>query len=145
MSARYLFTLVLNLLVVTGVYANDVPFNFENKADAQRYHDLVEEIRCLVCQNQSLSDSNADLAQDLRDEIYQMVLEGHANDEIIGFMTDRYGDFVLYRPPLKSTTFLLWFGPPFIFLIAILIVIRIVRQRTAEPLDPLSGENHKHP
>ena len=145
MSVHYIPALILTLMVIISAYAADVPFNFENTAEAQRYHSLIEEIRCLVCQNQSLADSNADLAQDLRNEIHQMVLEGRANDEIIAFMVDRYGDFVLYRPPLKSTTFLLWFGPLLIFLTAVLVVMRVVRQRATESLDHQPGENHKYP
>ena len=145
MSVHYILALILSLVVIISAYAADVPFNFENTAEAQRYHSMIKEIRCLVCQNQSLADSNAELAQDLRNEIYQMVLEGRANDEIIAFMVDRYGDFVLYRPPLKSTTFLLWFGPLLFFLTAVLVVMRVVRQHTAESSDQQLAENHKYP
>ena len=72
---------------------------------------IANELRCLVCQNQTIADSQADLAVDLRRQVREMLQRGHSDAEIIAFMTERYGDFVLYRPPVKSTTWLLWFGP----------------------------------
>lgn len=77
----------------------------------KRLNALSAELRCLVCQNQSLADSHADLAQDLRDEVYRMLNDGKTDDEIVGFLVERYGDFVLYRPPVAGITYLLWFGP----------------------------------
>ena len=98
----------------------------------ERYYSLIEEIRCLVCQNQSLADSHADLAQDLRNEIYQMVIAGEQDEQIIQFLVERYGDFVLYRPPLKENTWLLWFGP-FLFLItALILAIVIIKKQSKE-------------
>jgi len=124
--------------------AADVPFNFENQAQEQRYKDLIEELRCLVCQNQSLADSNADLAQDLRNEVFHKIVDGRSDNEIIDFLVTRYGDFVLYRPPLKKGTFLLWFGPFFLFLMAIIIIILFVRKRGEAPVTPLShDEQHR--
>ena len=80
--------------------------------DAQRrYHTLIEELRCLVCQNQNLADSNAELAADLRDQVYRMIQHGDTDDAIKTYMVERYGDFVLYRPPLRVTTVALWMGP----------------------------------
>jgi cytochrome c-type biogenesis protein CcmH len=84
---------------------------FDDPAQQQRYERLIGELRCLVCQNQSLADSDADLAKDLRDEVYQIIQSGKNEDEAIRFLTDRYGDFVLYRPPFKPVTVLLWLGP----------------------------------
>src|SRR5262245_32546410 len=72
---------------------------------------LASELRCLVCQNETIADSHADLAVDLRDQIREKMRQGQSNDQIVAFMVDRYGDFVLYRPPLKASTVLLWFGP----------------------------------
>src|SRR5438128_10033058 len=82
----------------------------------QRVMNLSQELRCLVCQNETLADSRADLAEDLRRQIREQMKAGKSDKEIIAYLTDRYGDFVLYKPPVKATTYLLWFGP-FAFLI----------------------------
>ncbi len=138
------FFLLLTLICFTGpTHADDVPFEFEDQKLEQRYKDLIGEIRCLVCQNQSLADSNAELAQDLRQEVQRMILDGQSDAEIIDFLTSRYGDFVLYRPPLKTTTYLLWFGPFLLLLLAILITINIARKRNNTKAIPLSNEE-KH-
>ncbi len=141
---------IINILFIgilfclsTPTHAGDVPFEFDDQKLEQRYKDLIEEIRCLVCQNQSLADSNADLAQDLRQEVQRMILDGQSNAEIIDFLTSRYGDFVLYRPPLKTTTYLLWFGPFLLLLLAILITINIARKRDNTEAIPLSNEEKR--
>jgi cytochrome c-type biogenesis protein CcmH len=90
--------------------------HFDSDEQRQRYEKLIEDLRCLVCQNQSLADSDADLAKDLRDEVYGIIQGGKSEAEAIQFLTDRYGDFVLYNPPLKPITLLLWGGPPLILL-----------------------------
>jgi len=90
---------------------------------------LAAELRCLVCQNQTIADSNADLAVDLRREIREQVAAGRTDGEILDFMTTRYGDFVLYRPPLKATTVLLWFGPAALFVIGFVVLYRVLRAR----------------
>jgi len=90
---------------------------------------LGEELRCLVCQNQTLADSSAPLAQDLRNEIRQMISQGKSDDEIRGYLVQRYGDFVLYRPPWKATTLALWLGPFVLLLLGAGIFARIVRGR----------------
>ena len=90
---------------------------------------LTEQLRCLVCQNETLADSRADLAEDLRKEIREQMKQGKSDQEIIAFLTQRYGDFVLYNPPVKATTYLLWFGP-FVFLLGgIVMLYRYVRRR----------------
>lgn len=89
---------------------------FDSPEKQQRYERLLDELRCLVCQNQSLADSDADLARDLRDEVYDIIQGGKSEEEAVKFLTDRYGDFVLYRPPLKPITLLLWGGPFLILL-----------------------------
>jgi len=89
----------------------------EDPQIAQRMRALTEQLRCLVCQNETLADSRADLAEDLRKEIREQMKAGKSDEEIIAFLTQRYGDFVLYKPPVKSTTYLLWFGP-FVLLFA---------------------------
>ena len=110
---------------------------FDTPVHEQRYRALIEQLRCLVCQNQSLADSDADLAGDLRDQVYTMIRSGADDRKIIDYMTARYGDFVLYRPPLKATTVLLWAGP-FIFaaggLIWLITILRRRRQGSAPTL-----------
>jgi len=95
----------------------------------KRLLELSNELRCLVCQNQTIADSNAELAVDLRREIRGMIQAGKTNPEIIDFMVVRYGDFVLYRPPVKGTTLLLWGGPLALMLVGIFILARYLRQR----------------
>lgn len=106
---------------------------------AAREYELAVKLRCLVCQNQSIAESSAPLAVDLRRQVREQVAAGKTNDEIIDFMTARYGDFVLYSPPLRGSTYLLWFGPALLLLIGVLIAWRVVRARRALPQQvPLS-------
>lgn len=90
---------------------------------------LSEQLRCLVCQNQTIADSNAELAVDLRRQIREQIAEGRSDGQIVDFMVERYGDFVLYRPPLKVTTLLLWFGPPVLLLLGIIFLLRYLNAR----------------
>ncbi len=108
---------------------------FENPRIEADYKRLVSELRCLVCQNQSLSDSNAELAQDMRKQVVEQLRKGATPDEIVAYMVDRYGDFVMYRPPFKSTTMLLWLGPLLFFVIAALVIVFFVRNQKTEELD----------
>jgi cytochrome c-type biogenesis protein CcmH/NrfF len=105
-----------------------------------RVNALAAELRCLVCQNQSLADSRADLAVDLKNQVREQLKAGRTSQQVIDYMTERYGDFVLYRPPLKTTTVLLWSGPLLLLLSGGLLLWRAVRARSAEaeapPLDP---------
>lgn len=93
-----------------------------------RYRHLASELRCLVCQNQNIADSNAPLAGDLRDQVKAQILAGKSDAEITQYLTDRYGDFVLYNPPFKSTTALLWLGPLLLVMIALLLALSFVRR-----------------
>jgi cytochrome c-type biogenesis protein CcmH len=93
---------------------------------------LAEELRCLVCQNQTLADSNAPLAEDLRNQLRERMREGKSDREVVDFLVERYGDFVLYRPPLKATTLLLWFGPLLLLAVGFAVLLRRVRRRSAE-------------
>ena len=109
----------------------------------KRLQGLSEELRCLVCQNQTIADSNAELAQDLRQEIRGMIKDGKSDKEIIDFMVTRYGDFVLYRPPVKGITLLLWGGPVGLMVFGLYILQRYLRRRTARinaEEQPLSDE-----
>ena len=145
MKKLFRFALVpFVLLFINNVHSSDEPVKFKNQAHEQRYQTLIEEIRCLVCQNQSLADSNADLAQDLRKEIVDMIVSGKNDEQIIQFLVERYGDFVLYRPLLKENTWLLWFGP-FLFLIIGLFsaIIIIKKQSRSNKLNDVIDEEKK--
>jgi cytochrome c-type biogenesis protein CcmH len=102
-----------------------------------RYQDLINQLRCLVCQNQTIAESNAPLAQDLRNQVQTMMRAGHSDAEILGYLTERYGDFVLYRPPLKRKTWLLWAGPFVLLGVALLVAVLVFRRaRRAIPAPP---------
>jgi len=130
--------LLLLFTVMGTAFAGVEVHEFEQAEQEQQYNRLIAELRCLVCQNQNLADSNAELAQDLRQEVYDMIQNGASDQEIVNFMVARYGDFVLYRPPFKTTTAFLWIGP-FIILIAgfviLLVFIRKRKQAGAVELD----------
>ncbi len=105
-------------------------FSFDSPETEKIFHKLSEELRCLVCQNQNIAESNADLAKDLRLEIYTMLSDGKTEDEIVDFMVARYGDYVLYRPPFKPMTWLLWFGPVIIFAFGLVFVVRFLKSQS---------------
>ena len=109
----------------------------------QRLVAISSELRCLVCQNESIAGSNAELANDLRREIRTMIRDGKSDAEIMDFMVSRYGDFVRYRPPLKGSTLLLWFGPVLLFVVALGAMVRYLRRRTAVPTPPLSDAQRR--
>ena len=109
----------------------------------KRLQKLSEELRCLVCQNQNIADSNAELAQDLRREVRTMIKDGKSDKEIIDFMVTRYGDFVLYRPPVQGNTLLLWGGPLVLLIVGIIALVRYQRRRAkrvAAEDKPLSAD-----
>ena len=105
---------------------------FDNDQQKQSYDTLSEKLRCLVCQNQNLADSNAELAQDMRNKTYLMVKENKSEQDIIDYWVSRYGDFVLYDPPFKQRTIILWVGPFVLLVIAIIIGIRIIRSNKSK-------------
>lgn len=127
--------LILFLYMNQNLVIADTPILFEDSIYNERYNNILEEVRCLVCQNQSLADSNADLAKDLRNEIIAMLNNKKTDNEIYQFLVERYGDFVLYRPPLKNSTWFLWLGP-FIFLgIAIVVVFVFISRQSSNKSD----------
>lgn len=111
-----------------------------NTPQHQRETRLAAELRCLVCQNQNIADSNADLAVDLRRQIHEQVVAGKSDREILDYMTARYGDFVLYRPPVKVTTVLLWFGPLLMLALGALLAWRMVRARARAASERMLNE-----
>jgi cytochrome c-type biogenesis protein CcmH len=141
MIKNTLVALTILLILGTGsLYATATleSFKFTTPADEQHFKDLIAELRCLVCQNQSLADSDAELAHDLRAEVYAMVQDGQSDEEIVEFLVARYGDFVLYNPPVKPATYLLWFGPFVLLLVAVFLLLRAVRRQKAYPTTEIS-------
>ena len=120
----------LLMMVGTLALAQQEPLVFDSVEQQERFNRLTEELRCLVCQNQSLADSDAPLAHDLREEVYDMMQQGLDDDAIKQFVVERYGDFVLYRPPVQGNTLLLWGAPAVLLLIGFFTVSTIVRRRS---------------
>ena len=137
---KYWLALVLALQCALSSYAGEAPLLAEDPVVEQRMIAISEELRCLVCQNESLAGSRADLALDLRREIRTLIKAGKTDAEIMDFMVSRYGDFVRYRPPVKPITWALWFGPFLLLIGAVVLLVRMVRrsQRSAQApaLDP---------
>jgi cytochrome c-type biogenesis protein CcmH len=149
-GAHFVRRLALLLLIaavalspLVALAADAVPTEKDAVA-AQRAVKLSEKLRCLVCQNQTIADSNAELAQDLRRQIHEQIAAGKSDGEIVDFMVARYGDFVLYQPPVKPTTVLLWAGPALLLLLGFFGLARILRARRAQvDAPPLTAEEHE--
>ena len=142
---RLLVLLAATVFGAAIVHAQSMfePRGFSSPEHEQRYHTLIDELRCLVCQNQTIAESNADLASDLRREVYRMVEDDRRAEEIAGFMVARYGEFVLYRPTLGERTLLLWAGPFLLAaagLTALFLHLRRSRREGAAPLDDEARE-----
>lgn len=125
----YPWLLLLLLAFCSPLAAKEAAPLAQDEAVEKRMVVISEELRCLVCQNESLAASRADLAQDLRREIREQIGQGKSDQQILDFMTGRYGDFVRYRPPLKGTTFLLWFGPFLLLVIGVAVLVIYLRRR----------------
>jgi cytochrome c-type biogenesis protein CcmH len=144
---RFYVPLLLALLVfVAAPLPADVTlesFTFPTPEEQEHFKQLIGQLRCLVCQNETLADSDADLAHDLRKEVYDMMRSGKSDQEVIDFLVKRYGDFVLYKPPVKPSTYIIWYGPFVLLGIAALLLMRAVgRQRQVEE-PPISEEERK--
>ena len=126
-----IFILAIALSLATSA-AIDI-YEFEDPLLQKRFDTLSVALRCPKCQNQSLADSDAMIAEDLRKELYRLLNEGLSNQEITQFMVERYGEFVLYEPPLKKSTLLLWFGPLMIFLLIVVVLLMVLRSRKNAP------------
>jgi cytochrome c-type biogenesis protein CcmH len=137
-TALRLALLLLSVSAGLGVRAADsvdVYGELENPALQSRYEHITQDLRCLVCQNESIADSNVELAADLRRQVREMLIAGKSDDAIFKFMTDRYGEFVRFNPPLTPKTWLIW-GAPFIMVaVGAIVIVRIARQRARLPLD----------
>jgi cytochrome c-type biogenesis protein CcmH len=132
-------TILASILPLSGEAADAPPAAADPVLEAKMLT-IASELRCLVCQNQTIADSHAGLAIDLRNQVREMLRDGKSESQILSYMTDRYGDFVLYRPPLKATTYLLWFGPLLLFAIGAYALIATLRQRAALPDDSFEPE-----
>ena len=137
---RVILFLIMAVLLTPVFAAPVATYEFASEDQEALFNKLSNELRCLVCQNQSISDSNADLAKDLRDEIYGMLQQGKTEEEIIDFMVVRYGDFVLYNPPMKPMTWLLWFGPALALLAGFFFVVRIINKQKKSAVTEMSSE-----
>ena len=135
--------LLASALLACALHASATVFeprHFSDERHRQRYHDLIEELRCLVCQNQSIADSDADLAADLRRIVYEMLERGESDEAITAYMTERYGSFVLYRPPLTPSTLALWAGPAlFAILGGTILFVTLKHRRAREVARDLSA------
>lgn len=140
-----LLLLSLGFLALSGhVFAQEAKPIADDPELEKRVMNLSQELRCLVCQNETLADSRADLAVDLRREIREQMKAGKSDKEIIAFLTARYGDFVLYRPPVRPTTYLLWFGPFVLLVIGLGVLYRYLKQRRELiGQQPLSPDEHR--
>jgi len=127
-------------LFATASYAIDTGEAFEDPERQARYEKIIDEVRCLKCQNQTIKDSNAFLASDLRREIRRMIAEGMTDEQIFDFLVERYGDFALYRPRASGKTLVLWLAPAVLLLGGALVLVNIVRRRMALPIDDDSGD-----
>lgn len=140
---RILVLLLFALLPISLWGSEAVPTNAD-PVHEKRAVELADKLRCLVCQNQSISESNAELAADLRRQIREQIKAGKSDRQIIDFMVQRYGDFVLYKPPVKTTTLLLWFGPGLLLVIGLVVFLRSLHKRRARLEDrQLSEEERK--
>ena len=141
MGKNPLFMLILFIIIslplnVVAVEPSEI---LQNPHLETRARSLSQNIRCLVCQNQSIDDSNASLAKDLRKIVREQLVSGASDDEIYNFLIERYGDFVLLRPPVKATTYILWYGPLFIFFAGLVLsALFLIRRKRILPEEPLS-------
>ncbi len=138
------FLCALCVSVVNPVFAREAAPLAEDPLTEKRMQAISAELRCLVCQNQTIADSNADLANDFRREIRKLIGEGKSDNEILEFMVARYGDFVRYRPPVKGTTILLWAGPGLLLVIGLAVLVHYLRRRNDAISDTeLSAEEQR--
>jgi cytochrome c-type biogenesis protein CcmH len=143
MMRAFLHALLVALLVFAGVtHAQAIePMPFADHAQELRFQHLTQQLRCPMCQNETLADSNAPIARDLRNQIFQLMQQGKSDDEIKQYLVDRYSDYVLYDPPLKPGTWLLWFGPLLILCGGAGVVLVAIRKRNrAESASSLSAD-----
>ena len=142
---KILFALTLTIIALSTLPIRaQVAQPIEDPAIEARMKNLTKQLRCLVCQNETLADSQAQLAEDLRREIREQIKAGKSDQEILAYATQRYGDFILYNPPVKATTYLLWFGPFLLLVIGGVLLFRFIKQRRAMiEAKPLTAEERR--
>ena len=148
MSARSLYAwrglLLGALLALAGTVmaqaSDPTPLEFRDATEEARFHQLTTELRCVMCQNQSLADSNAQIAHDLRREVLDLMREGKTDAQIKQFLVERYGEFVLYKPEMEPGTWLLWFGPALLVVIGGFVITRVVKRRAGRDVPPASDD-----
>jgi cytochrome c-type biogenesis protein CcmH len=133
MSKFWLAIALAFALLSAGPIRAQQPIEFQSPAEEQAFKALIAELRCVMCQNQSIADSNAPIAQDLRQEVLRLMREGRSETEIKQYLVERYSDFVLYEPPMKKSTWLLWAGPFMLLLIGAAAVVTVIRRKHAAP------------
>ena len=136
---RWVLALLLVLvpaIAMAQAMGDPAPPRFANTAEEQRFHALVTELRCVMCQNQSLADSNAQIAHDLRREVLVLMRQGQSDAAIREYLVARYGEFVLYKPRIEGKTWLLWFGPALLLLAGGFVVARVVRRHAGDGVVP---------
>jgi len=127
---RYFIQFALLLLLIQGAFAESIDVkDFENFSQESRYLDLIDNIRCPVCQGQSIGGSNSGLAKDLREQVRKMILNDKSDNDIYLFMIERYGDFVIFKPPINWKTYLLWFTPLIFLVLCFIYLIRIISKK----------------
>jgi cytochrome c-type biogenesis protein CcmH len=127
---RYFIQFALLLLLIQGAFAESIEVkDFENSSQESRYLDLIDNIRCPVCQGQSIGGSNSDLAKDLREQVRKMILNDKSDNNIHLFMIERYGDFVIFKPPINLKTYVLWFTPLIFLALCFIYLIRIISKK----------------
>ncbi|MDP1615455.1 MAG: cytochrome c-type biogenesis protein CcmH [Methylococcales bacterium] len=139
MKRLIMVCLLLSSFAVVAIDSRE----FADPKQQETYETLISELRCLVCQNQTIRDSNAELAADLRRQVYEMMQQGKSKQEIVQFMIDRYGDFVLYNPPFKAKTGLLWLGPVGFLLIGLITVFFFIRRKKTATTQGVNTEKQK--
>lgn len=134
-----ILVLCVFFLGTTASYAVKIEFHsFESKQQEKLYLQLIAELRCVKCQNQNLAESNAELAKDMRDKTYELIVKGGSREDVVSYMTARYGDFVLYKPPFKIQTLFLWIGPPIFLVFSLYMLFGLIRKQKDEPVEALS-------
>jgi len=139
---KILTVILLSLTCLNSLAAINI-YQFDDPVKKERFYKLIDELRCTVCQNQTIAASNAGLAKDLRNKVYTMIQQGKTDEEIKTFMVERFTDFILYKPPVNNTTFLLWAGPVILMCIAFIFLLVNIRKRISNPAVEVDELEHE--
>lgn len=139
-----LLIVIATFLVIVSVNALKIEFHsFDNKQQERLFTQLVNDLRCVKCQNQNLAMSEAEIARDMRDKVYEIVKKGGTREDVIKYMTDRYGEFVLYKPRFEVKTILLWVGPAVLLLLSLFFLLKLIKKQQEEPIESLSTQDRE--